>query len=78
MHKAIHRRIDNVPVPKSTNAKNALEQLRKLEAYGAIHEDDTIEMRLELLAALFDCVEQPTADAFRRQLQVVREYKKGL
>lgn len=76
LHRMIHRRVDNVPAPKPTNAKNALEQLRKLELYGAIHEGDSIETRLEILAALFDCVEQPTADAFRRQLQVVREYNK--
>ena len=77
LHRAIHKRVDSVPAPKATNAKSALEQLHKLEVYGAIHEDDTIEMRLELLAALFDCVEQPTADAFRRQLQVVHEYQKA-
>lgn len=53
-----------------------LEQLGYLEKYGAISESDPVERRLQLLASLFDCIEQPTADAFRKQLQVVREFKK--
>lgn len=77
LHKAIHRVVDNVPVPKAANARAALDQLIRLETYGAIHEWDPIEKRLSLLIALFDCVEQPTADAFRKQLQVVHEYKKA-
>lgn len=45
-----------------------------LEQAGAISDDDNIEKRLMVLAALFDCVEQPTADAFRKQQQIAHEF----
>ena len=76
LHKAIHRRVDSVPVPRPVNAHDALLQLQKLSMYGAISESDPIEKRLEVLISLFDCVEQPTADAFREQLKVVHEFNK--
>ena len=63
-----------MPVPKDINALRALEQLRLLERYGAISDSDSFERRLQLLAALFDCTEQPTADAFRRQAKIVRDF----
>lgn len=75
LHRAIHVAVENVPEPKSANAQSALDQLRELERYGAISDADPIEKRLELLAALFDCVEQPTADGFRAQLDVVHKFK---
>lgn len=74
LHRRIHTLVPYVPVPKSVNALAALEQLRSLERYDAIHDTDPIERRLMLLIALFDCVEQPTADAFRAQLEIAREF----
>ena len=67
--------MSGVPVPKDYSAKQALEQLLMLEKANAIHDDDPIEKRLNLLASLFDCIEQPTADGFRKQLELVRYYK---
>lgn len=64
-----------IPTPTEKNAKFVLEQLRILENYGAISDDDPIEKRLIVLASLFDCSEQPTADAIRRQLQTVYRFK---
>lgn len=74
LHRLIHEYVGCVPPPSGRNAKDALEQLRMLERYGAISDDDSIEKRLEVLAALFDCCEQPTADAFRRQLEVAHRF----
>ena len=65
----------NVPVPRKISARQALAQLRMLEKANAIHDYDSIEKRLALLASLFDCIEQPTADGFRKQLELVRFYK---
>ena len=45
-----------------------------LEHYGTLAHYDTMEKRLELLIALFDCVEQPTAEAFRKQLEIASEF----
>lgn len=76
LHKRIHALVPIVPVPKDINALAALTQLRLLEQAGAISDEDNIERRLMLLAALFDCIEQPTADAFREQSKIVQEFYK--
>lgn len=75
IHKYIHLNMAGIPAPTEKNAKFVLEQLRILENYGAISDDDPIEKRLVVLASLFDCSEQPTADAIRRQLQIVYRFK---
>lgn len=76
LHHMIHEFVGDIPAPTEWNAKSALEQLRMLEKYEAIHDDDPIEKRLMLLAALFDCCDQPTADGFKRQLEIVNKYNK--
>lgn len=78
LHKKIHLELPDVPIPKDLSAKNALEQLETLETFSAISEFDSIERRLELLASLFDCSDQATADGFREQIRIIREYKKAL
>ena len=78
LHKRIHLELNDVPIPKDSSARDALRQLEFLEEYSAISEYDSIERRLELLASLFDCSDQPTADGFREQLRIVCEYKKAL
>lgn len=78
LHRHIHSNICFIPVISQNSARYALNQLRMLEKAGALHEEDSIEKRLNVLAALFDCVEQETADALRKQLQIVHEYNKAL
>lgn len=77
LHKEIHESLRDVPAPKPINAAEALKHLRFLTARGAIGEDDPIEKRLAILAALFDYCEQPTADAFRKQLEIIHRCKKA-
>lgn len=74
LHQRIHNESPVVPVPKKLNVDSALFQLALLERFGGIRYDDPIEKRLRVLAAIFDCSEQPTADAFREQLEVVRKF----
>ena len=74
LHKYIRQNMTHIPVPSEIAARNTLDQLLYLERFGAISDDDPIEKRLMLLAALFDCIAQPTADGFRRQLQIVHEF----
>lgn len=74
LHRYIHSEMCYIPAPKPSSAKYALYQLELLEKANVLHEDDPIEKRLTLLAALFDCSDQPTADAFRKQLKIVREF----
>ena len=76
LHRYIHENIATIPAPRPESAKDALRQLQYLEKYNAIHDEDPIEKRLELIACLFDCTEQRTADAFRRQKEIVQEFYK--
>lgn len=74
LHTEFHRQVEQVPVPRGQSAKFAYEQLLMLEEHGALAHYDTIERRLGLLIALFDCVEPATADAFREQLRIAHEF----
>lgn len=77
LHHKLHTKMKHVPPPKPRSVKNALYHLDLLYQAGAINYDDPIEKRLKLLAALFDCTDQPTADAFRKQLKIICEYKEN-
>ena len=74
LHHEIHEFVGGIPVPKEYNAKDALQQLRLLDQYGAIHDYDPLDVRLGLLATLFDRCDQPTADAFRRQQEIAQRF----
>ena len=74
LHRQIHTELKFIPVPRHTNARHTLEQLEYLVHYGGISEKDSIEKRLKVLIALFDCCEQPTADALREQLAIVNRF----
>lgn len=74
LHMYIHKYVLEVPVPGITAAEEALKQLKMLDSAGVLHDDDPIEKRLRLLAALFDCVAQPTANALYKQLDIVYRF----
>lgn len=76
LHYYIHQSMAEIPVPEEVDAKTVLWHLDYLEKYDAISEKDTFEKRLLVLIALFDCSSQPTADALRKQLDLVREFNK--
>ena len=78
VHNAIHHHVNTVPVPKEINAKIAVEALEKLKQYQAISSTDSVEKRLQVLIALFECVEEPTAKALKAQLEVVSSFEKPL
>ena len=74
LHSSIHHQLKSIPCPSGLGAKLAYDELRLLEKRGALSLDDSIEKRLKLLVALFECIEQPTAKAFLRQLEIVQNY----
>lgn len=74
LHRYIHQDIVEIPVPREMDAKAALWHLDYLERFGAISDKDPFEKRLIVLIALFECVAQPTADALKKQLDLVREF----
>lgn len=74
LHHKIHYEIAHVPVPRVTSIKGALEQLALLEEFGGISIDDSIEKRLLVLMALFDCSEPRTHEALKKQYDIVCEF----
>lgn len=75
LHAQIHRRVSVIPLPSGLACKMALEELVHLDNYGAIHADDPIEKRLEILISMFKYVSPFTARALEHQLRVVNEIK---
>ena len=74
LHKAIHAELAYVPVPRKVSIMFALKQLQMLEDYHAISADDSFEKKLRVLIAIFECLEEPTAEALRQQLEIVQQY----
>lgn len=74
LHQVIHSEISYVPLPARSSVIFALSQLDMLESYHAISPKDSIEKKLRVLIAIFDCLEEPTADALRKQLKIVHDY----
>lgn len=74
LHKDLHKDLRYVPVPKEVNAEDALNQLETLKKYGAISDDDNLVKKLTVLVGIFECSEQPTADALRKQLAVAKAF----
>ena len=75
LHRQIHEYLGDIPAPRPASAREVLWELRVLYRYGGISDDDDIEKRLLVLISLFECVEQPTADALKKQLSIVQKYK---
>lgn len=71
-HRTVHIILDEIPAPRGINAIGVLDQLKWLTERGAISMEDHPSKRLEILAALFDCVDQTTADALRQQADILR------
>lgn len=74
LHRFIHENLSGVPAPSRLAALEALNQLRMLDKREALHDTDSIEKRLTILIALFECVAQPTADALKEQLDLVHRF----
>lgn len=74
LHASIHKKMWGIPTPDGTAAKDAYEQIRMLEESNALHRDDSVELRLNLLIALFECIAQPTADAFKEQKCLINKF----
>lgn len=74
LHYDIHQKILFIPIPRPLSARFAIEQLEMLDYYGAISDDDSFEKRLKILIELFKYVDEPTAQALKTQLDIVRRY----
>jgi len=75
LHRELHSLIMTIPVPRYCSIRSATEQLKMLEKYGAIKNTDPIDKRLRVFIALFECIEDPTADALKAQLEIVDRFQ---
>lgn len=75
LHANIHKELRSIPCPSGQSAAMAYDHIRLMDKYGALSLDDPIEKRLNLLIGVFDCIEQPTANALRRELEIIRKYE---
>lgn len=74
LHRYLHVHLACIPAPSGGVADSVLMQLEFLERYGAIGQEDDVEKRITVLIALFECIAQPTADALKEQLHIIREF----
>lgn len=75
LHHHIHEEVFKIPVPCSGLIEDCLLQLQMLEKANAIHDDDPIKKRLEILICCLDTGDSPTAEALKAQLEAVKAYK---
>ncbi len=75
IHHWIHGEVCRIPIPEPAILKDCLEQLIMLNKRGALHKEDPIEKRLNLLICCLDTGDSPTVEALKRQLEAVRNYK---
>lgn len=76
IHRYLHIHLAFIPTPSRKIIDRVIFQLNALEKRGAIGPADSLEKRLIVLTALFECSAQPTADALKEQLRLVREFYK--
>lgn len=74
LHRYLHVHLACIPAPSGGVVDSVLMQLEFLERYGAISQEDDVEKRITVLIALFECIAQPTADALKEQLRIIREF----
>lgn len=77
LHRHIHENLVDIPVPEEEHCLTALECIRSWLEGGYIHEDDTIERRIEVLIICFKWNSPKTAEALIKQLDIVKTYKGG-
>ncbi len=75
-HNVIHARLFNMPIPSEFICKLVVEKIDELWSFGAIGEDTPIQIRLDTLICLLDCVATDTANALKEQKNILNKLKK--
>lgn len=74
LHRQIHHEVVHIPVPRAISIKAALDQLEMLNKFGGISGEDSLEKRLLVLLAIFECIEPNTYNALKKQYDVVYRF----
>lgn len=77
LHRQIHEAISNVPVPEGKHCRQAYEAIESWLEAGYISIDDPIQKKLETLVKCFNANSPATANALRRQIEIVARFYEG-
>lgn len=75
LHHQIHAEMSGIPVMSQSSAKMVLDELTRLQKFGALRLDEPISKRLELLIFMLDGIEASTVKALKKQLRVVISFE---
>ena len=74
LHRYIHENIKDIPVPDGKSCRMALEAINNWLETGYISMDSPIEQKLIVLINVFNRLSPETAQALRKQLEIIRNY----
>ncbi len=67
--------MSGIPVMSQRSAKMVLDELTRLQNFGALRLDEPISKRLELLIFMLDGIEASTVKALKKQLRIVTQFE---
>lgn len=76
LHRELHSKIHDVPVPNGVDCKRAYEELQRRERLGLIYQEDPPQERLNFLIEMFEEICPATTAIFEWQKQVISKYYK--
>lgn len=77
LHRFIHEGVNDVPLADGKSCRIAVEAINNWLEAGYIHLDDPLEKKLSTLISIFNKLEPRTTDVLKKQLKIVREFKKA-
>lgn len=75
LHRQIHEAVRNVPTPDDWYCAQIYEAIESWIEGGFIHIDDPIDKKLEMLIKCFQVKYPATAEALRKELEVVHQFQ---
>lgn len=76
LHHQIHAEMSGIPTMRPSSAKMVLDELTRLQNFGALRLDEPISKRIELLIFMLDGIEAATVKALKKQLRIVTNFEK--
>lgn len=76
-HARLHERISHIPVASEDACELAYNEVNKLWNDGVLTSDTSVDVRISLLICIFEYIAQPTADALKEQITLIREIRGG-
>lgn len=77
LHRAIHSKLHDIPVPNGKDCKRAYDELKKRELLGIISEEDTPVQRLDFLIEMFEETCPATTAMLAWERQIIDKFYKN-